>query len=158
VVLQGQRNKSKKDTVWDSRLRTAGGSLFERLIIDEEDLDPPTDLDPLNAKVRSIKRHLVRLLNTRVGGAAASPTLGVTDFNDSTVESNDMAKHIAHSIQTCINEFEPRVSVESVTNVPDPDRPLNLQFKIITSMYVGEKKQKVQIDLLMEDGKTAQII
>ncbi|KZL05027.1 Gene 25-like lysozyme [Pseudovibrio axinellae] len=150
--------KSADTIVWDSKLRTARGSLFERLVADEEELAPPHGADLVESKVNSIKRHLVKLLNTRAGASAATPDLGLVDFNISNVETNDLTQHIAASIRQCIEEYEPRVRVKAVQFMPEPDRPLNLLFKIILIMPARDRGEQVQIDILMKDGRVAQIV
>lgn len=150
--------KYAKSVVWDSKLRTARGSLFERLVSDEEEISPPHCTDLVEAKVNSIKRHLVKLLNARAGTSAATPDLGLADFNLSSMETNDLTQHIATSIRQCIEEYEPRVRVLSVQFMPDPDRPLNLRFKIILVMSAVHLGEQVQIDILMKDGRVAQIV
>ncbi len=150
--------KNAESVVWDSKLRTARGSLFERLIADEEEIAPPHGADLIEAKVNSIKRHLVKLLNARAGASAATPDLGLVDFNLSSVETNDLTQHIAASIRQCIEEYEPRVKVRSVQFVSDPDRPLNLLFRIIVVMPALNKGEQVQIDILMKDGRVAQVV
>ncbi|MGH0002252.1 type VI secretion system baseplate subunit TssE [Pseudovibrio ascidiaceicola] len=150
--------KRDEPVVWDSRLRTARGSLFERLIADEEEISPPQNIDLLEAKVNSIKRHLAKLLNARAGASAATPDLGLVDFNLSSVATNDLTQHIAASIRQCIEKYEPRVQVRSVHFLRDPDRPLELRFKATLLMPALSQGEQVQIDILMKDGHVAHIV
>ena len=151
------RRRTDTTEVWNSRNRSAAGSLFERLVLDEEDRSVDCTGTEVQGTVRSIKRHLLRLLNAREGGAASAPELGLVDFNVSSVESNDLTQHIAASIRRCIDRYEPRVRVRSVECARDPDRPLDLNFRIVADVPAGNNKELVQIDLLMRDGRAADI-
>jgi type VI secretion system protein len=150
MASEARRKKSK--VIIDAKARRAAGSLFERLVADEEDLDLPTDRDEINSITRSIKRHLIKLLNARLGGSAATPDLGVIDFNDGATESTDMVKHIAASINHCITEYEPRLSNVRVQHNMVPERPLSLQFTILASLSIRKNSEQIKIDLLMDDG------
>ena len=145
-----RQKKSTAPRVWDEQARQRVGSLFERLIHDEEDRPYPGELDANIAQVASIKRHLVNLLNTRSGGSASAPGLGVSDFNDGSVESNDMIKHIEWSIKHCIETYEPRVANARVESQANPDDPLDFRFRIFCDVVVGSEKERVQVDLMMD--------
>lgn len=151
-INRSQTGKSRRGSqqIWDGQARMRVGSLFERLVHDEEDRDFPSELDPTAAQVASIKRHLVNLLNTRVGGSASAPGLGVSDFNDGSVESNDMIKHIEWSIAHCIKTYEPRVANAEVESQANPDDPLDFRFRIFCDVLVGSDKERVQVDLMMD--------
>lgn len=136
-------------SVVTSRGRAAAGSLFDRLVIDEEELPAPTAVDPIDAALGSVKRNLGRLLNARAGGAASNPALGVVDFNDSSVRSNDMLRSIATSIRECVERFEPRVRRVEVDFYPDPDAPLVLRFNIRGEIAVIDSAQAIRIDIEM---------
>jgi len=152
------RRRPEGTEVWNSRNRSAAGSLFERLVLDEEDRETDRNTSEVQGTVRSIKRHLMRLLNARAGGAASAPELGLVDFNVSSVESNDLTQHIAASIRRCIDTYEPRVKVRSVECSRDPDRPLDLNFRIAAEVPARSKNELVEIDLLMRDGRAAHIL
>ena len=139
-TLRRRSSISKAPAVWDQQARQTVGSLFERLVHDEEDRDFPAEVDPTSAQVASIKRHLVNLLNTRVGGSASSPDLGVSDFNYGSVESNDMIKHIEWSIRHCITTYEPRVANATVESQTNPDDPLDFRFRIFCDVLIGSEQ------------------
>ena len=147
----------QKNGVWNNKLRRASGSLFERLLADEEDIPPPTDLDEVKADIGSIKRHLRLLLNTSEGSASSAPGLGVSDFDSGHFETNDVTKHIAASIRKCVEQYEPRIENVTVQHVSDPDRPLQMNYKIVGMVKVGSGEEQVQIDLLMDDRKSCRV-
>lgn len=152
------RRESSTEVVWNSRSRAAAGSLFDRLIIDDEDIDFPSyGGDRIDGIVRSIKRNLDRVLNMHAGGAAANPELGITDMNHSTVNALDVSDHIVSSIRNCILASEPRITEVKVNCVNDPDAPLTLQFAIVCMVKVSSVAEQIQIDLAMKDGHFHQL-
>jgi type VI secretion system lysozyme-like protein len=139
--------------VWGSQARAAAGSLFDRLILDEEDADARIGAHSIDAVIRSIKRNLERILNTHAGGAAANPKLGVSDFNDGAVRSNDATAHIMASIRHCIGAYEPRIDDVQVSYLADADQPLTLRFSIQAKVKASSSNELVRIDMAMRDGR-----
>ncbi|PYE85284.1 type VI secretion system baseplate subunit TssE [Phyllobacterium leguminum] len=153
----GNSKAGKSSAIWDSRSRVAAGSLFDRLLLDEEELEVSPSADATDSLLRSIQRNLERILNTHAGGAAANPQVGVTDFNDGTISSNDVSKHITASIDYCIRTFEPRIGDVRVEHAPDPSQPLQLRFTIVASIKVASTNEQIRIDMAMRDGRFHQI-
>lgn len=75
------------------------GSLFERI---REAANPPSYQNPKEALIRSIRRNLRQVLNTRSGSCYGSPELGITDLNDESLASSDFRREIRKSISQCI--------------------------------------------------------
>jgi len=138
----------------DTQTRIAAGSLFDRLSLDDEDMDVATHptQEPIEGVIRSIKRNLDRVLNMHAGGAAANPGLGLTDMNHSTVNSREVSEHIVASIRSCILSSEPRIVDAHISYINDPDSPLTLQFSITCHVKAASLKEQVRIDLAMRDG------
>jgi type VI secretion system protein len=147
------RSARRGESIWGSRSRRAAGTLFDRLLLDDQDESPDILADEIDSAVHSIKRNLGRILNIRWGGAASNPDLGVADFNDSALNSNDMAREICASIKNCIEKYEPRIRSAHVGFRPDPYRPLTLHFSIEASLIISNRADKIRIDLLMEEGR-----
>ncbi|MGG5839032.1 type VI secretion system baseplate subunit TssE, partial [Huaxiibacter chinensis] len=55
------------------------GSLFERI---REAANPPSYQNPKEALVRSVRRNLQQILNTRSGSCYGSPELGIGDLDN----------------------------------------------------------------------------
>jgi len=138
----------------DSRYRAMAGSLFDRLLVDDEDEDVFSShaQEPIEGIIRSIKRNLHRVLNMHAGGAAANPGLGLADMNHSTVNSKEVSEHIVASIRHCILSSEPRITKADIACINDPDTPLTLQFAITCYIKAASIKEQIRIDLAMRDG------
>lgn len=73
-------------------------SLFERI---REAANPPSYQNTKEALIRSIRRNLRQVLNTRSGSCYGSPELGITDLNDESLASSDFRREIRKSISQC---------------------------------------------------------
>lgn len=145
-----------RDVNWTSKSRQAAGSLFERLVVDDEDMGVPAAAGGVDALLRSIKRNLDRALNVHAGGAAANPRFGMIDFCDSTVSSSDIAHDAITAIRDCILLADPRISAADVRHMPDPDTPLSLKFSVVCSIDVADAHEQMRIDMVMRDGRFCQ--
>lgn len=141
------------DSVWDSKSRIAAGSLFDRLVLDDEDLEPAVFGTDIDGVVRSIRRNLNRALNVHAGSAAANLDFGIPDFNFSTVGSLEISTQLVQSIRHCIEIAEPRVHNIQVSCLPNPDSPLDLNFAITCEVDVDQKEETIRIDIAMRDGR-----
>jgi type VI secretion system protein len=124
-------------------------SLFERLVPDAAPHGSLSRHDFTAQRIDAIKSHLERLLNARLGCSQSAPGLGLIDFNDSALGSADLLVQISADIRRAIAAFEPRIRVLEVHFHPDPDLPLELNFRLDCGLQVDEKEQQVQIDLIM---------
>ncbi|WP_025856734.1 type VI secretion system baseplate subunit TssE [Pseudomonas sp. CHM02] len=133
-----------------------GGSLFERLEPDAPRYRPGSADEQARQRVEAIKRHLEQVLNSRQGCSQSSPELGLRDFNGVTQASNDLVVAISADIRRSVEAFEPRIKVTGVRYQPDPDLPLELNFRLDCQVRVNHKEELVQIEVAMHgrDGYT----
>lgn len=132
------------------------GSLFERL---EQAAAPATHATgDLSHVVASIKRHLVRLLNSHPGNSASAPELGLLDFNDATLGTEDLNIRIRGAIRQCIERFEPRVSRVDVAAQPPGFDPLQLRFQVTVYLKLAGPQDKATIDLLLDDKRYCRVV
>lgn len=127
-------------------------SLLERLRSDDSG-DTPARLNPVEAKVASIKANLIRLLNARRGGAAATPGYGLSDFNDASVGSSDMLRVIGQDIRHVIATYEPRVQNVRVEFEADRASGLELCFRVTAGTRISHTNEQVVIDLVLKEGR-----
>jgi len=165
--LLHNRRVVRESDVGTSHVRAVRGSLFDRLILDDEDMGfipaqgshigRATQGEHIEGIVRSIKRNLDRVLNMHAGGAAANPQLGIEDMNHSTVSSKEISEHIVASIRDCITCAEPRINSVDVRYMSDAQAPLTLQFAITCLVNVASVEEQIRIDLAMRDGHFHQL-
>ncbi len=126
-------------------------SLFERLSRSAEGA-------PEGNVVDSIKRHLVRLLNTHPGHSESAPELGLVDFNDATLGTHDLNVRIRQAIRQCIENYEPRVTRAEVVALPQNHDPLQLRFQVTVHIAVRSKNEQATIDLLLDDRRYYRVL
>lgn len=131
-------------------------SLFERLEPDAPRYHPGSTDEQARQRVGAIKRHLEQVLNSRQGCSQSSPELGLRDFNGVTQASSDLVVTISADIRRSVEAFEPRIRVTGVRYQPDPDLPLELNFRLDCQVRVNHKEEQVQIAVVMHgrDGYT----
>ncbi|NMG34984.1 type VI secretion system baseplate subunit TssE [Azoarcus sp. TTM-91] len=125
------------------------GSLFERLTPELPPYRARSPHDLAAERVQAVKRHLEWILNTRRGSAPSCPELGLPDFNDAAIGSEDLRLTLCTAIHQLITRFEPRVQQVEVRSRPEEHGPALLQFRVHCVMPVDGVKEQVEIDLLI---------
>ncbi|HDT3785925.1 TPA: type VI secretion system baseplate subunit TssE [Enterobacter hormaechei subsp. steigerwaltii] len=124
------------------------GCLFERIT---EAANPSSYQSPKEALLRSIRRNLHQILNTRSGSCYGSPDLGIVDLNDETLASSDFRREIRKSISECILRYEPRIADTVVTAaIQDEYTPLELRFHIVATVDFSEARDVFEFDILLD--------
>jgi type VI secretion system protein len=80
-------------------------------------------------EVESIVAHVRALLNTRLGEAPCSPTLGIADFADIVHTFPGGIQQLSASMRATILENEPRLRAVTIRHLPGED-PLVVRFEI----------------------------
>ena len=127
--------------------------MFERLGSDEVKSRDKTRETSISDRIRAIKTNLERILNTRQGCSQSSPDEGLADFNDATLGSQYLIKQICEDIRRVITHGEPRVALKEIRFLPDPYDPVALNFRIDCLVPVKNKKEFIEIDLVMNAGQ-----
>lgn len=134
-----------------------GVSLFERLDTDVKPISLSQGPNTL-AVLRSIKRNISNILNTRLGESQSSPNLGLVDFNDASMTSLDLSVQFKRSIKFCLEHFEPRLSQVEVVVFKDESDLLNLRFGITAVINTSAIHEKVKIELLLDNNKKYRVM
>lgn len=125
------------------------GSLFERI---REAATLSSYQTPKGSLLRSIRRNLHQILNTRAGSCYGSPELGITDLNDEALISSDFRREIRNIINECILRYEPRIIEAVVTAaLPDEYSPLELRFHIVATVAFSEARDVFEFDILLDN-------
>jgi type VI secretion system protein len=131
---------------------TFGVSFFDRLEANSKNVSltqGPAFKDVIN----SIKSNISNILNSRTGGSESSPSLGLIDFNDATLDTLDLSLKIKLSIQDCLHHFEPRLKDIKVIAETDSINPFSLQFNITAKLNCDAIHNRVYISLLLDQNK-----
>lgn len=134
--------------------RSSGrGSLFERLAPDARPYHSLSREQQTALRIDAIKSHLERLFNARQGCSQSSPELGLSDFNGHSGGADLMAR-IGADIRRTVEAFEPRLKVLGLHFHPDPDAPLELNFRLDCQVRSHYQDESVQIDLVINHRHT----
>lgn len=134
-----------------------GVSLFERLEADAEPVSPSKGPVPSDV-MRSIKRNVANILNTRYGESLSSPRLGVADFNDTASAATNFFKQARISIKQCLQEFEPRLKDIDVVLQQDEKDPMCLLFHVTAVVNTSAIHKQVTISLLFDSNRRYRVI
>ena len=100
---------------------TGYGSLFERL---KGDAQRRAGLSRERAVMASVAAQLTRMLSTRAGSVQTLPDYGLPDLNDMSVSLHTALSQARQSIETFIDQYEPRLTQVRVVSLPSDRHPL----------------------------------
>ena len=128
----------------------AGGpSLFDRLNRPKGGA-ARTASDGTPGQIRSILKHLQRMLNSRVGHAPAQMDYGIPDPGEVAHNYSDAINQIQKSIKACVEKYEPRLTAVNVMHVVATDDILTLRFQITGQVANTKERIPVLFDTLVD--------
>ena len=84
--------------------------------------------------LENIIDNLRRILNSREGCCEIRQDYGMPDLNGLVTDFNNAINPVIRSVKYQIEKFEPRLTGVVVRHVPDPDNPLNVNFRITATV------------------------
>ncbi|WP_373819347.1 type VI secretion system baseplate subunit TssE [Glaesserella sp.] len=132
---------------WD---RENAASLFERIQAEDTQISKRHHSREL---VLSVKRNLLNILNTHPGACQSASDLGIVDLNDATIGTMDMTGKIQSVIESCILDFEPRITSVKVQSLINEDNPLLLHFRIDAVLSVEDIHSSVIFNLHLDNDR-----
>jgi type VI secretion system protein len=130
-------------------------TLIQRLR-DRSKIDPHSQVDA-GLLMQSVLEHLQRLLNTRQGSTPIRHDYGLPDFNDLVARHGQMMPSIIRTMREQIEDFEPRIRNVSVKHIPDPDKPLSLEFQVSGELNLGDDHEKITFETTFGSGGSVRI-
>jgi len=103
-----------------------------------------------SSQVRSILRHLQKLLNSRQGHAPAQMDYGIPDPGEVAHNYSDAIGQIQKSIKACVEKYEPRLTAVNVTHVVADNDVLTLRFQITGQVANTKERIPVLFDTLID--------
>lgn len=98
------------------------------------------DVDLLLA---SVQRHLVRLLNARLGMSEAASDYGLPALTDTGYNTAEAERMLLESIRVAVEKYEPRLKRVRVTRVMENSRPQRMSFRIDAALVTQAGEQKI---------------
>jgi len=130
--------------------------LLDRLRLMEKNPTRRVTEDP-NEMIRSVQRHLQRILNTRHGSAPIAEDFGIPDFTNFMSSFPDSQRVIERTIRHTIQAYEPRLQGVRVAFRPQEDDPLNLSFQISARLVLKSHKEPVTFESVVDSGGHIQV-
>jgi type VI secretion system protein len=110
----------------------------------------PTMGENTQELTRSILRNLQKILNTRVGHAAAQMDLGTPAPCEMALLNRDGLMGVVRSLKQCIEKYEPRLSGVDVTYVRGEDDILTLRFQVTAKVATSRNGATISFDTLVD--------
>ncbi|WP_047279168.1 type VI secretion system baseplate subunit TssE [Pseudomonas lundensis] len=126
---------------------TGYGSLFERL---KGDAQRRVGLSRERAVMGSVTAQLTRMLSTRAGSVQTLPDYGLPDLNDMRVSLHTALSQARQSIETFIEQYEPRLTQVRVVSLPHDPHPLRLSFAIEALLEVEGLRRQVSFSAQLD--------
>lgn len=134
--------------------RSSGrSSLFDRLSPNARPFHSLSRQEQTAQRIDAIKAHLERLFNARQGCSQSSPDLGLSDFNGHFGGSDLMAR-IGADIRRTVERFEPRLTVLGLHFQPNPESPMELNFRLDCQVRSHYQDEQIHIDLVINHRHT----
>jgi len=111
-----------------------------------EDSEERRNLPSADILLRSIVKHLQRILNTRQGSVPIDPNFGVPDFtNLASSFKSTLAGQIEADIRQVVERYEPRLRSPSLRMLEERPDALSLSFELVGSVLIDEQEVPVRM-------------
>ncbi|MDU0887775.1 MAG: type VI secretion system baseplate subunit TssE, partial [Haemophilus parainfluenzae] len=70
-----------------------------------------TEAEIVSDLIRSIKRNIELVLNSKEGCTLCAPDFGLRDFNDATATTKSLSQTVVANIRSRLERYEPRVRI-----------------------------------------------
>lgn len=107
--------------------------------------------------VRSVLRHLQRMLNSRQSHALAQMDYGIPDPSEVVHNFPDAIAIMQRAIRDSIEKYEPRLGSVDVLHVESEDDLFTLRFQITAQLKTTKDKPHVCFDTLMDSSGRIQV-
>ena len=98
----------------------------------------------------SVTAQLTRMLSTRAGSVQTLPDYGLPDLNDMRVSLHTALSQARQSIETFIEQYEPRLTQVRVVSFPHGPHPLRLSFAIEALLEVEGLRRQVSFSAQLD--------
>lgn len=102
--------------------------------------------------IRSIKKNIELVLNSKQGCTLCAPDFGLRDFNDSTATTRSLSQTIIADIRFNIECYEPRVRISRIEYIPDPYDVLQLNFRITCVVLLKQKNELTELNIILDSS------
>ena len=102
--------------------------------------------------IRSIKKSIELVLNSKQVCTLCAPDFGLRDFNDSTATTRSLSQTSIADIRFNIERYEPRVRISRIEYIPDPYDVLQLNFRITCVVLLKQKNELTELNIILDSS------
>lgn len=106
----------------------------------------------VNDLSKSIMRHLINMLNSRLGHAPAQMDYGIPEPSEVAHAFPDALGQMQRAIRTCIEKYEPRMTGVNVMHVESEEDQFTLRFQITGQLATSKDRMPVCFDTLVDSA------
>ena len=111
-----------------------------------------TEAEIVSDLIRSIKRNIELVLNSKEGGTLCSPGFGLKDFNDATATTKSLSQTIVANIRSSLERYEPRVRITRIEYIHDAYDVLQLNFRITCVVLLKQKNELTELNIILDSS------
>jgi type VI secretion system protein len=117
----------------------------------------PSAEDDLEARMESVRRNIIRLLNARQGMSETVPDYGMPALADLLADSENVVRRVQEAIRTTIEKYEPRLRQVRVSHSPDAGDRQTLVFRIDGVLTSPNGQQRVWYQTAIAPGGNLEV-
>lgn len=102
--------------------------------------------------IRSIRKNIELVLNSKEGCTLCAPDFGLKDFNDATATTRSLSQAIISDIRVSLERYEPRVRITRIEYIPDVYDVLQLNFRITCVVLLKQKNELTELNIILDSS------
>jgi type VI secretion system protein len=106
--------------------------------------------------LESVLDNVRRIFNERRGSCETRRDYGMPDLND-VLGDGGTPVSLALIVQNMMETFEPRLSDPVVRFTPDPNNPLNINFRVTAVLRYGDDSERIAFETVVSDDKRVKV-
>lgn len=111
-----------------------------------------TEVEVVSDLIRSIKKNIELVLNSKEGCTLCAPDFGLKDFNDATATTRSLSQTIISDIRVSLERYEPRVRITRIEYIPDVYDVLQLNFRITCVVLLKQKNELTELNIILDSS------
>ncbi|MBN6069210.1 type VI secretion system baseplate subunit TssE [Aggregatibacter actinomycetemcomitans] len=111
-----------------------------------------TEAEIVSDLIRSIKKNIELVLNSKEGCTLCAPGFGLKDFNDATATTRSLSQTIISDIRSSLECYEPRVRITRIEYIPDVYDILQLNFRITCVLLLKQKNELTELNIILDSS------
>lgn len=119
---------------------------------DSDVIRKKTDKEIVADLIRSIKKNIELVLNSKEGCTLCAPDFGLKDFNDATATTRSLSQTIITDIRFSLARYEPRVRITRIEYIQDTYDVLQLNFRITCVVLLKQKNELTELNIILDSS------